>query len=200
MRPAGGERLVAGQAAVPGPGVRRGVARPAEPGEGGGLVPFPEPKGGKRLAALAGEGGDPCGVERVAHGRDRRVDVVERQPGHGQARRRPPQPEVGEKAVVLQRERADPAAARREVEHGVAVLDPHAPRQAAVALTKQRVDDARSQQSFGMILEVRGRSGSGPVDGYHLTSVTGHSSAARAAATARSTAAASGPIALMTPR
>ena len=151
MRQPGGERLVAGQAAPPRPGVWCGLPRSGEPAEGGGPMPLPEPERGKRLAAFGGERRDTVAVARVADGRDRRVHVVERQRGGGQARRRPQQPEVGEEAVALQWERAGAAAvAAWKVEHRAAVVAAHPPGQAAVALAKQRVDDARSNDSFGM--------------------------------------------------
>ena len=114
-------------------------------------MPLPEPERGKRLAAFAGERRDTVAVARVAEGRDRRVHVIECQRGGGQARRRPRQPEVGEEAVALQWKRAPAAAvAAWKVEHRAAVVAAQPPGQAAVALAQQRVDDARSDDSFWM--------------------------------------------------
>ena len=77
----------------------------------------------------------------------------------------------------------------------------HPPGQAAVALPKQRVDDARSNDSFGICLfGFRGTGRTGAAGGHRRATAMGQLSAALAAATAASTAVASVPIALMTPR
>jgi hypothetical protein len=140
-------------------------------------------------------------VARAAEGRGRRIHVVERQRGGGQARRSPQQPEVGEEAVALQWKRAASAAVAWKVEHRAAVVAAHPPGQAAVALAKQRVDDARGNDSFWITLfGIRGTGRTGGADGHHRAPAIGQLSAALAAATAPSTTAASVPIALMTPR
>ena len=165
-------------------------------------MPLPEPERGERLAAFAGERRDTAAVARVAEGRDRRVHVVERQRGGGQARRRPRQPEVGEEAVALQWKRAGAAAvAAWKVEHRAAVVAAQPPGQAAVALAQQRVDDARSNDSFWMSrFGIRGTGRTGAADGHHRAAAIGQLSADLAAETAPATAVASVPIALMTPR
>lgn len=203
MRQAGSQHLVAGQATWPGPGIRAGAPRSGEPVEGGGLIPLPQPERGERLAALGSERRDPGVVARVADGRDYRVHVVEGQRGGGQSRSRPQEPEVGQEAVGRQRQRpAAAGAARGEVKHRAAAKLADPPRQAAVAFSEQRVEDARSKHSFGLTVAVRAASGTGgagragdlraacgsTVGGHERDPVAARPSAARVAATARSAA------------